>query len=73
MPTLHVRNVPESLYDQIRQRAQMQNRSLSAEVIMLLDHALAAKMKSKEFTVYWRQWWSDQRHIFVDQPFRTGG
>ena len=42
MPTLHVRNVPESLYDQIRQRAQAQNRSLSAEVIMLLDYALTA-------------------------------
>jgi hypothetical protein len=36
----------------------------------LLDRALAAELKSKEFTVYWRQWWSDQRHIFVDQPFR---
>ena len=48
MPTLHVRNVPESLYDQIRQRAQMQNRSLSAEVIMLLDHALATTEQAQD-------------------------
>ncbi|WP_420642086.1 FitA-like ribbon-helix-helix domain-containing protein [Candidatus Leptofilum sp.] len=40
MPTLHVRNVPEILYERIRQRAQSKNRSLSAEVIMLLDFAL---------------------------------
>ncbi len=41
MPTLHVRNVPESIYDRLRQRAQEHNRSLSAEVVLLLDYALA--------------------------------
>lgn len=40
MPTLHVRNVPEPLYDRLRERAQERNRSLSAEVLMLLDFAL---------------------------------
>lgn len=40
MPTLHVRNVPETLYDRLRQRAQERNRSISAEVVMLLDFAL---------------------------------
>jgi plasmid stability protein len=40
MPTLHVRNVPETLYDRLRKRAQERNRSLSAEVIVLLDLAL---------------------------------
>ncbi len=40
MPTLHVRNVPEPLYDRLRKRAQERNRSLSAEVLMLLDFAL---------------------------------
>lgn len=40
MPTLHVRNVPESIYDRLRQRAQARNRSISAEVVMLLDLAL---------------------------------
>lgn len=41
MPILHVRNVPDSLYERIRQRAMQQNRSISAEVINLLDEALA--------------------------------
>lgn len=40
MPTLHVRNVPDSIYDRLRQRAQARNRSISAEVVMLLDLAL---------------------------------
>ena len=40
MPTLHVRNVPEELYQQVRQQAATKNRSLSAEVIVLLQRAL---------------------------------
>jgi plasmid stability protein len=46
MPTLHVRNIPESLYDRLRTRAQERNRSISAEVVMLLDYAL----EESEFT-----------------------
>ncbi len=41
MPTLHVRNVPEDLYERLRERARRQNRSISAEVIVLLSRALA--------------------------------
>jgi len=40
MATLHVRNVPEPLYEQIRQRAESRSRSLGAEVVVLLTHAL---------------------------------
>jgi antitoxin FitA len=40
MPTLHVRNVPESLYARLQQQARSRSRSLSAEVITLLDQAL---------------------------------
>ena len=40
MPTLHVRNVPEELYQQIRVQAATKNRSLSAEVVVLLQRAL---------------------------------
>lgn len=40
MPTLQIPNVPEPLYDRLRQRAESQNRSLSAEVVVLLDLAL---------------------------------
>lgn len=41
MPILHVRNVPDDLYNRIKIQAQAKNRSLSAEVILLLDRALA--------------------------------
>ncbi len=47
MSILHVRNIPDELYDRIRQRARAQNRSISAEVIMLLDHALAEAERSQ--------------------------
>ena len=41
MATLHVRNVPDELYERVRKHAQAQGRSISAEVVMLLDRALA--------------------------------
>jgi plasmid stability protein len=40
MPILHVRNLPDELYAQLQRRADVQRRSLSAEVIALLDWAL---------------------------------
>jgi len=40
LSTLHVRNVPDALYERLRQRAAEQRRSLSAEVIILLSRAL---------------------------------
>ena len=40
MAILHVRNVPQDLYERVQRRAQEQNRSLSAEVIYLLRNAL---------------------------------
>lgn len=40
MPILHVHNVPDELYSPIKPQAQAKNRSISTEVIMLLDRAL---------------------------------
>ena len=40
MPTLNVRNVPDDLYARLQRRAQAHRRSLSAEVIVLLQWAL---------------------------------
>jgi hypothetical protein len=40
MPILHVRNVPDDLYAHIRRQAQEQNRSISAQVIYLLERAV---------------------------------
>lgn len=41
MAILHVRNIPDDLYAQIRSLAQTRNRSMSAEIIVLLQGALA--------------------------------
>ena len=40
MSILHVRNVPENLYLRLKERADAQRRSLSAEVVTLLEWAL---------------------------------
>jgi plasmid stability protein len=40
MPVLHVRNVPDELYARLQHRAETQRRSLSAEVITLLEWAV---------------------------------
>ena len=48
MAILHVRNVPDDLYESIRRQAQAQNRSISAEVIVLLQHALAGSDRSQD-------------------------
>ncbi len=46
MATLHVRNVPDKLYQRIKRLAEAQNRSLSAEVSTLLDQAVDAEERS---------------------------
>jgi plasmid stability protein len=39
---LHVRNVSEDLYQRIKARARAEKRSLSAEVLMLLERGRSA-------------------------------
>jgi plasmid stability protein len=47
MPILHVRNVPDALYDRIRQQAAANNRSISAEVVTLLQRAVNAPERTQ--------------------------
>ena len=59
MSILHIRNVPEALYERLQERARAQRRSLSAEVITLLDwavtelertpHDILASIRSRRF------------------------
>jgi plasmid stability protein len=51
MPILHVRNVPDTLYADLQHRAERQRRSLSAEVITLLEWALAEAERTSEMTL----------------------
>lgn len=43
MATLHVRNVPDKLYKRIQKLAGDENRSLTAEVVRLLNHGIRAQ------------------------------
>jgi plasmid stability protein len=40
MATLHVQNVPDDLYERLKLRARAEKRSLSAEVVSLLERAI---------------------------------
>lgn len=40
MATLHVRNVPDELYERLRVRAEAEGRSIGAEAVQLLDQQL---------------------------------
>jgi plasmid stability protein len=48
MATLHVRNVPEGLYKDLNELAREQKRSLSAEVIALLERAVVPRRRKEE-------------------------
>ena len=39
MPTIHARNVPEELYARIRRLAEKEHRSISTQVITMLERA----------------------------------
>ena len=51
MPILHVRNVPDELYARLQHRAETQRRSLSAEVITLLEWAVDETDRSPELSL----------------------
>ena len=51
MPILHVRNVPDKLVSRLKRRAETQRRSLSAEVITLLEWAVEEAERSPETTL----------------------
>ena len=41
MPMLYVRGFPEGLHDELKARAARNHRSVSAEIVAILKHALA--------------------------------
>jgi len=47
MPTLYVENVPEDLYEALRERARSQRRSIAAEVLSLLEDTIPTKRELK--------------------------
>jgi plasmid stability protein len=51
MSILHVRNVPQDLYTRLKQRAETQHRSLSAEVVTLLEWAVEEVDRASELSL----------------------
>jgi hypothetical protein len=47
MPLLQVRDIPKELYEKISQAAQLENRSISQQAVVLLEDALNAAQKRK--------------------------
>ena len=47
MATLYVRDVPDELYDALRERAGAEGRSISAEAVRLLDLALEREQSDR--------------------------
>lgn len=50
MPTLHVRSVPDEVYDQLKSLAQVKQRSLSAQIVAMLERALEAEAWQEQQT-----------------------
>lgn len=48
MPTLNIKNFPEDLYHNLAERAKEKRRSLSGEVIYLLEWAIEATTPKKK-------------------------
>ncbi len=48
MNTLHVRSVPDDIYKRLQQLAHNRNRSLSAQVIMMLERELEDEERQGE-------------------------
>ena len=48
MAILHVRNVPDDLYERIRELADEESRSLTAEVVHLLEQGLQAHERRRQ-------------------------
>ena len=49
MATLHVRNVPDDVYEALRKRAELEGRSISAATIAILRRSLPAAFDPEAF------------------------
>lgn len=50
VPTLHIRNLPEPVYERLKQRATVNRRSLNAEVLALLNAEFEEERREGEIT-----------------------
>ena len=55
MPTLYVENVPEELYEALRDRAKANRRSISAETLSLLEQALPTASELRRRAAFYQR------------------
>lgn len=55
MPTLYVENVPEHLYDALRQRARQNRKSISSEVLSLLEENVVTPAEQRSRLQFLRE------------------
>ena len=53
MPTLYVENVPADLYDALKEEARLQQRSVAAHLISILEERLVTLEKSRRRRKAW--------------------
>lgn len=51
VPALHIRNVPEEVYEGLRERARARGTSMNAEAIEILGDAVRLRQRSWEETL----------------------
>jgi plasmid stability protein len=55
MATLYVENIPEDLYDALRERARRHRKSIAAEVLSLLEQNVVTPAELKSRQLFLRQ------------------
>ena len=51
MANITIKNIPEEVYRELKQRAEVQRRSLNSEIIHILEHAVTNKKMQPEATL----------------------
>lgn len=52
MPSITVKNIPDELYDKVREQAQAHHRSINSEIIACLEHTVQARNISPKDILY---------------------
>jgi antitoxin FitA len=52
MPSITLKNIPETLYQKIRDRAKAQHRSINSEIIACLEHSTQANFVATDEILY---------------------
>ena len=68
MPTLYVENVPEELYQALRERARRHRKSIAAEVLLLLEENVPTSKELKQR----REFLERMTALRAEAPLRPG-